>query len=380
MRIQPVLLILLALASVWTEAQTRAQPDTNPEAQSEATAEQILAWVENLGAGSYAKRDLATKQLVAVGHPAIEPLMTAIAEQGLEVTTRGVYVLQQLAVSGDEKTEEAARQSLLQIAAARITASARHASDALQKLDALRQERALKELERLGALVDREHFEIALRIGAVFRVEINEEWTGGVKGLRWLRYLRDVEQITFIGEQVTDEWLKYLEDMPRVFVLKIKRAKITDQGLASLPKIERLQFLKLLYLPVGDGSIPHLARCKRVMSIYIFGSKMTAAGERDLRDAMAAKIDRRKGAFLGISASASDNIMWEIEGVTKGSSADRAGLLPGDIFVTYDGKPVGDFSTLQSLIAQNDVGETVTVRVRRGGEVIERQVTLGEWD
>ena len=107
---------------------------------------------------------------------------------------------------------------------------------------------------------------------------------------------------------------------------------------------------------------------------------MTGEGERMLRAAVAAKIDRRKGAFLGISASATDNIMWEIEGVTKGSSADRAGLLAGDSFVTYDGKPVGDFNTLQSLIAQNDVGDEVTVRIRRGGEIIEREITLGEWD
>ena len=49
-------------------------------------------------------------------------------------------------------------------------------------------------------------------------------------------------------------------------------------------------------------------------------------------------------------------------------------------FVTYDGKPVGDFSSLQSLIAENDVGDIVTVRVRRAREVIERQVTLGEWE
>ena len=31
------------------------------------------------------------------------------------------------------------------------------------------------------------------RLGAVLRVELNEEWRGGVEGLRWLRYLRDVE-------------------------------------------------------------------------------------------------------------------------------------------------------------------------------------------
>lgn len=366
MRANSVLLVILVFA--------------NAAAQAEPTAEQIRAWVDNLSDSNYSKRDIATKQLVSVGNAAIKPLMAALAEQGLEVTTRGVYVLQQLAVGGDEKTEEAARQALMQIAAPRITASARHARDALERLDSLRQQRAMQELKLLGALVDREHLELALPIGSVFRVEFNEDWTGGLEGLRWLRYLRDVEQISFVGEQVTDEWLKYLEGLPRVLVVKIKRAKITEAGLASLQEVERLQFLKLLYLPIGDGSIKHLAQCKRVVSIHIFGSKMTAAGERELREAMAAKIDRRKGAFLGISVPASDQLMWEVEGVTRGSSAARAGLEPGDTILTYDGKPVGDFGSLQSLIAQNDVGDTVVVKIRRGRETIEREITLGEWD
>ena len=344
------------------------------------TAEQIRQWVSDLGATRYTKRGNATKKLIAVGLAAIEPLMAGMSEQGLEVTTRGIFVLQQLAVAGDEATEAAARKSLEQIAAARVTAAARHARDALEKLDALRQQRALEQLGQLGAVVDRRHQELGLPFSSIFAVEINSNWQGKVEDLRWLQYLRDVEQISFVGPRVDDDWLKYIKGMENVMVVKIKRASITDDGLAPLKNLPRLQYLKLLYLPIGDGTVKDLAQCKRVMRIDIFGSKMTRDGEAKLRDALAARIDRRNGAFMGISPSTPDNERWQVLQVTPNSSAEKAGLRPGDQFVTYDGKPVGDFRSLTSLIAENKVGDTVTVKLRRDGQVIERRITLGEWD
>jgi hypothetical protein len=349
-------------------------------AENEApTAEQIRDWVSDLSAERYSKRTSATKNLIAAGQATVQPLMEGIAEHGLEVTTRGIYVLQQLAVAGDEATEDAARKSLEKIAAARVTAAARHARDALAKLDSLRQQRALTELARLGAVVDRKHEELALPFNFVFNVEINSDWQGQVEDLRWLKFLHDVEQVTFVGPRVEDRWLTFVEGMPNVIIFKIKRANITDDGLAPLKTLPRLQYIKLLYVPIGDGTVRDLAECQRAMRIDIFGSRMTRDGEAKLRESVAAKVDRRKGAFMGISPTTADNEMWEIQTVTRGSSAEKAGLRPGDSFVTYDGKPVGDFRSLTSLIAENDVGETVTVKIRRGGQIIERRITLGEW-
>ncbi len=340
----------------------------------------IQAWVADLGAERYSKRDNATRHLIDAGQAAIEPLMQGIAQQGLEVTTRGIYVLQQLAVAGDLATEDRARESLERIAATRVTAAARNARDALDKLDALRQQRALAELERLGAVVDRQHQEMPSLFGPLFAIEINDRWRGTTEDLRWLRFLKDVQQVSLMGPQVTDAWLAHIEAMRSVMLIKIKRASLTDAGLAPLGKLEQLQYLRLLYVPIGDDAVDQLVHCKRLMRIDLYGSQVTRDGEAKLRDAVAARIDRRKGAFLGISPSAPDNVMWEINHVTAGSAADRSGLRPGDALVTYDGNPVGDFNSLTALIAEQDVGLTVTVSIRRDGQVIERQITLGEWD
>ena len=99
-----------------------ATVDEPAKAETEApTEEQIRNWVSDLSSERYSKRTSATKNLITAGLATIDPLMEGISEFGLEVTTRGIYVLQQLAVARDEATEAAARAALDKIAAARVT-------------------------------------------------------------------------------------------------------------------------------------------------------------------------------------------------------------------------------------------------------------------
>ena len=85
--------------------------------------------------------------------PAIEPLVAALVENNLEVTTRAIHVLRELALGLDLETEEAARAALEEIASPRGTAAARRARETLNALDLLRQDRALAELKQLGAVI-----------------------------------------------------------------------------------------------------------------------------------------------------------------------------------------------------------------------------------
>ena len=370
MRFLTIVLVLLLTHVVATA--------TGQDAAPERAA--IETWVDELGADRFTKRDAATKHLIETGAAAIEPLMQGIAQHGLEVTTRGIYVLQQLAVAGDEATEASARSSLEKIASARVTAAARHARDALNKLDTLRQQRALDELQRLGARIERNYQELSSAMGPLFMIEIGDSWRGKAEDLRWLEFTRDVQQVSFVGEKVEDSWLAHIAGMPNVQLVKIKRAKITDAGLAPLKTLERLEFVRLLYLDIGDDAVVHLAPCQRVTRMDLYGTKLTPDGEAKLRGALAARIDRRRGAFLGIQPSQIGNAAWEIGNVTAGSAADKAGLRTGDVFVTYDTKKVGDFESLTALIAEHDAGHTVDVTLRRNGELIERRIQLGEWD
>jgi S1-C subfamily serine protease len=67
-----------------------------------------------------------------------------------------------------------------------------------------------------------------------------------------------------------------------------------------------------------------------------------------------------------------------VVGVEDGSPAGRGGLIVGDILATLDGQSVEDTDDLLVLLAGDRVGRPVPVRLVRGGELAEMEITVGE--
>ena len=67
-----------------------------------------------------------------------------------------------------------------------------------------------------------------------------------------------------------------------------------------------------------------------------------------------------------------------VGGVEEGSPAGRGGLMVGDILATLDGQPIEDTDDLLVLLAGDRVGRTVSVKLVRGGELTEVEITVGE--
>jgi S1-C subfamily serine protease len=71
--------------------------------------------------------------------------------------------------------------------------------------------------------------------------------------------------------------------------------------------------------------------------------------------------------------------------VDDGSAAGDAGLRgssdgDGDVIVAIDGQPMKTFEALADYIDSKQVGDEVTLSVRRDGEDIELTATLEAWD
>ena len=157
------------------------------------------------------------------------------------------------------------------------------------------------------------------------------------------------------------------------------RSNINDQSLVLLPNLARLKVVKLLYVPVTDDGLKHIKKCKRLENVMLYGTQVTEPGADQLRMALVANVDRRDGAFLGISPS-HIGPGWYIRLVTAGSAAEKAEIRPNDIIVSYDGHLVSDFTELTALISKHTAGDTAPISIRRGNLVLEKRITLGEWD
>jgi serine protease Do len=64
--------------------------------------------------------------------------------------------------------------------------------------------------------------------------------------------------------------------------------------------------------------------------------------------------------------------------VEKGGPADKAGIVPGDVILSFDGKPVQASADLARLVGSTKPGTTVNVDVWRKGERRTVKVTVGE--
>jgi serine protease Do len=66
-----------------------------------------------------------------------------------------------------------------------------------------------------------------------------------------------------------------------------------------------------------------------------------------------------------------------IDSVEQGGPADKAGILPGDVLLQFDGQPVDRGTRLQWLASIAGVGKTVTVHISRQGKEMDLKPTLG---
>ena len=88
---------------------------------------------------------------------------------------------------------------------------------------------------------------------------------------------------------------------------------------------------------------------------------------------------RRAGhAWLGLEFRADTAARAVVKSVERDSPALKAGLKPGDVVETLDGRPVTDCLELETLILDRKVGDTVRLGVRRGTALAENKVVLAE--
>ena len=119
--------------------------------------------------------------------------------------------------------------------------------------------------------------------------------------------LEKLRQLNCEGTKVTDAGMKYVAQMPQLWLLRLSSTQIGDKGLQNLLPLKKLEFLvldgtkvtndgikvitkfpiletlNLSKTNVDDGGIDTLAKLKSVDMLYLEGTKMTDKGIEKLR-------------------------------------------------------------------------------------------------
>ena len=104
--------------------------------------------------------------------------------------------------------------------------------------------------------------------------------------------------------------------------------------------------------------------------------RLTPSGRRQLADERRQwqTVDQALAKSFGLDQPAG----VIVNGVEPGGPAERAGMLPGDIILTFDGREVGRPSDLPTMVAETRPGTKTQVEVWRKGDRRKLTVTVGE--
>jgi S1-C subfamily serine protease len=75
---------------------------------------------------------------------------------------------------------------------------------------------------------------------------------------------------------------------------------------------------------------------------------------------------------LGLPDAAGVLVMLAYEG----SPAEKGGVKPGDVIVEFNGKPIRDLIDLRNRVAETDIGQKVSMRIRRGRDELSLQTVI----
>jgi S1-C subfamily serine protease len=78
-----------------------------------------------------------------------------------------------------------------------------------------------------------------------------------------------------------------------------------------------------------------------------------------------------------LKATTGEEVALLVSRVDPESPAARAGLVLGDALLSFGGETLQDPGELMALLAEDRIGDTVAMKILRGGEVRELQVTIG---
>jgi len=139
--------------------------------------------------------------------------------------------------------------------------------------------------------------------------------------------------------------------------------------------------LHLDYHRVSDEAskinYPGLARVARAAARTVLAIADADEAPKYTATAMQQRARGARGPMLGVSALPGDAGGLAVRQVVPGSGAEKAGVRPGDVLVTVDGKAVVSVPDLAEMIAGHKVGDKVKVVLRRDGAEQTLEVTLG---
>ncbi|MEQ1825442.1 MAG: PDZ domain-containing protein [Pirellula sp.] len=333
-------------------------------AEETERSKQLQAWIADLGDPDYSRRQYATIQLNLNKAESVRLVVKALEIATGEQADRLFHLVSSIASDPYSGDGEFAFKAIENIAKHRSTSRATRAQKILQAIGNEQQEAAQDKLLHMGIDIrDRQMQVISSRVEVRNALVIDPSFTGVEADLECLRWLSMVEFVKLEGPRISRETLKHVIKIPNLKRLQLINTNLQSTDIDVLLDAPDLDLLEFVYAPIGDESIELLTQLPVIGDLYLFGTKLSADGQRDLK----ARIDGpdllvSRGGFLGIQCQHTSVI---IEDVVANGAAEAAGLRRRDKILSINSVPVYIFEDIRRELANHAAGEQVVVKIER---------------
>ena len=196
----------------------------------------------------------------------------------------------------------------------------------------------------------------------------------------------------------SDNSIKLLEliasgDSSRLRQVGFKNSEFGKDQTIALSGFPGLSHIELEGLDLEQDAFEGMASLRWLNQVEINGCKFPAEAflkfQQERRNVV---VNFKAKAFLGVSGNrdlvfrrGGDLPIESVDGagcvittVIHDEAAERAGMVVGDVVLSFDGQKIESFRSLQIVIAQCDIGEEVPIEIRRNGKEQTLKVKMGE--
>ncbi|QDU12067.1 PDZ domain-containing protein [Gimesia aquarii] len=281
--------------------------------------QQAIEYILDLESDDFKTREKATRALPEYGEQVIEPLLKVTKGDSLEASVRAILVIERIYQLGKKGSVDKAEDALDALTEAPNPSVAVRAEEAIDRHVGFREERAVREIRKLGGKVKLWTAEdIAngpprgnTKPGQVKYLVIGAKWRGEEQGLRYIKRISQLHTLYMIkGHSLKEE---ALDDLRKTLPGTMFQTRDSDA---------------MLGISGGGNTI-------------------------------------RGGCLVGE--------------VSEGLAAQKAGIQSGDFIIKFNKEDVEDFDSLVKLIGKKEAGDTVDVVLMRNGMIKTLKVTLSSW-
>ena len=199
-----------------------------------------------------------------------------------------------------------------------------------------------------------------------------------------------VSSLVIGGSNASADLLRLVSnESPTIRHLRFEKSKFGEDEALMLRSFGQLTNVDLVRIDLEGSVFDGLAAVRSLRRLDLQRCKFPASAFIEFREKRGRNVvvDFKPKAFLGVSADtrgiAAQFPRAQLKGacivttVVPGEGADRAGMKIGDEIFQMGDYKIADFDELRVVIAQYEVGDEATIKVRRDGKELTLKAKLG---